>query len=71
MVRTIKNEKCQKYVECHFLTFVQSMISECTITRLDLICDSYLNQRLTRLKQEKRACRTNVKGSTPIETTRK
>ena len=59
------------YVECHFLPFVQSMISESTITTLDLIWVSYLDQSLTRLTQEKRACRTKVKGSTPIETTRK
>ena len=41
----------QQYVERHFLTFVQSMISESTITRLDLIWDSYPKQSLIRLIQ--------------------
>ena len=49
MVRTIKIANFQKYVECHFLTFVQSMKSESIITRLDLIWDSYPDQSLTGL----------------------
>ena len=44
MVRTIKVSNFQHYVERHFLTFVQSIISESTITRLDLIWDSYPDQ---------------------------
>ena len=66
MVRTIKVANFQQYVECHFLTFVQSMKSESIITRLDLIWDSYPDQSLTRLTQEKGGCRTKVQGSTLI-----
>ena len=66
MVRTSKVANFQQPVERHFLTFVQSMISESTITRLDLIWDSYPDQSLTRLTQDKRGCRTNGQGSTPI-----
>ena len=66
MVRTIKVANFYQYVERHFLTFVQSMISETTITRLEMIWDSYPDQSLTRLTQDKRGCRTKVQGLTPI-----
>ena len=66
MARTIKVANFQQYVERHFLTFVQSMISESTITRLDLIWNTYSDQSLTRLTQDKRGCRTKVQVSTPI-----
>ena len=66
MARSIKVTNFQQYVECHFLTFVQSLISESTITRLDLIWDSYPDQSLKRLTQEKRGCGAKVQGSTPI-----
>ena len=42
------------------------MISESTITRLDFIWDSYPDQSLTRLTQEKAGCRTKIHGSTHI-----
>ena len=42
------------------------MISESTITRLDLIWNTYPDQNLTRLTQDKRGCRTKVQVSTPI-----
>ena len=42
------------------------MISETTITRLEMIWDSYPDQSLTRLTQDKRGCRTKVQGLTPI-----
>ena len=66
MVRTIKVANFQQYVERHFLTFVQSMISESTITRLDLIWNTYPDQSLTRLTQDKCGCKTKVQVSTPI-----
>ena len=66
VVRTIKVANFQQYVERDFLTFVQSMLSESTITRLDLIWDFHPDQSLTRLAQEKGACRTKIRGSTPI-----
>ena len=66
MVRTIKVANFQQHVECHFLTFVQSIKSDSTITRLDLMWDSYPDQSLTRLTREKGGCRFKVQGSTPI-----
>ena len=51
MVRTFNVSNFQQYVERHFLTFVQIIISESTVTRLDLIWDFYPDQSLT---QEKR-----------------
>ena len=42
------------------------MISETTITRLDLIWDSHPDQSLTRLTKDKRGCQTKVQGLTPI-----
>ena len=66
MVRTIKVANFQQYVKCHSSTFVQSMKSESIIIRFDLIWDSYPDQSLTCLTQEKGGCRTKVQGSTPI-----
>ena len=70
MVRPTKAANFQQYVERHFFPFVQSMTSASTITRLDLIWDTYPDQSLERLTQEKRGasagCRTKVQGSTPI-----
>ena len=60
MVGTIKAATFQQYVERHFLTFVQSMISEFTIIRLDLICDSYPDQSLTRLTQKNQGSGVNT-----------
>ena len=66
VVRTTKVANFQQYVERHFLTFVQSMISESTITRPDFIWDSHPDQSLPRLTHEKDSCRTKIYGSTPI-----
>ena len=56
----------QQYVKRHFLTFVQSMISESTIQRLDQIWNYHPDQSLTRLTQENGGCRTKIHGSTPM-----
>lgn len=70
MVRPTKAANFSQYMERHFVPFIQSMVSESTVTRLDLIWDTYPDDSLKRQAQEKRgastAGRTKVQGSTPI-----